>query len=100
MKEKNTTKLWAIHYVDDKAKDKAKKLAKANKQNIGEWLNDLILNERNINVSSQESFPFKILSQSLDNINMKLDELSEEVLKIQTDKTIPNKSTILNKLFG
>lgn len=86
----NPNKLWAIHFVDNEAKDRAKKLAKANKQKIGVWLTKLILNDS----------PDKNVTIELEGIHRKLDEINKMLCNIRIDQPIPRPKTILNKIFG
>jgi hypothetical protein len=96
MTEFYSTKTWAVNNVDNKAKDMAKKMARANRKKIGQWLTDLILNQSENN-NFTDGVPIKILLETLNHINLKLIELREEIEVIKRNQ-IPVKRSFWDKI--
>lgn len=95
-------KIWVLSGVSEQAKDKAKKLSKAEKIKIGSWVDNLILNKEQPIKNPDELYSMRQLrniEQSVEDIRLKVENINllEETLRIVLDR-LP-KRTILDKIF-
>ena len=103
MTDYKNKKLWVVSDVDEKAKDKAKKLAKLDKKKIGQWLSEFILNintQSVLDIAGQidSSNDVRKIMNSLDKINIEINDIHVE-LSYLAGKHPSEKKTFFDKFF-
>lgn len=107
MSDYKSKKIWVVADIEDRAKNKAKELAKLDKKKIGKWLSDLILNKNSqsafgtmyVGDHPDSSKDIRQIMNYLEKIHVEIHEIYMQLAHLSIKIHPLKKNTFFDKFF-